>query len=391
MKNHIDFPIVPQTHPPMYLMHKFWARKPHNVVSEYIKKYSDEGDIILDPFCGSGVSALETVKHNRKAVAIDVDDFAIFVTRLTGLPVDIDNLKESFNSIKQRIKAEIDDMYQVKCGRCGNNALTEAIVWKDNTPKEIRYLCTCIGKSQWKMADKDDLNQIKKVEVKDIPYWYPKNKLIWNTRVNVHKDTYVYDLFTKRNLSVLSIIFNEINKIKDTTVKEVLRFTFTSTLPQASKLVFVIRKRGRDTGNLKKQKHPEVGSWATRGYWIAKEHFEINAWNCFETRFNKIVRGKEESNHYFANKWKEAKRFSELNDDFTIFLSAQSAMDLSCIPSDSIDYIFTDPPYGDSVPYLELHYIFSSWLKLKPNFDEEIIISDSPIRNRKDTKLYASM
>ncbi|MFQ6062383.1 MAG: DNA methyltransferase, partial [Methanosarcinales archaeon] len=33
-------------------MHKYWARKPHNVVAEYIKKYSEEGEIVLDPFCG---------------------------------------------------------------------------------------------------------------------------------------------------------------------------------------------------------------------------------------------------------------------------------------------------------------------------------------------------
>ena len=31
---HINYAIVAKTHTPMYLMHKYWARKPHNVVSD---------------------------------------------------------------------------------------------------------------------------------------------------------------------------------------------------------------------------------------------------------------------------------------------------------------------------------------------------------------------
>jgi DNA modification methylase len=69
---HIDHAISPQAHTPMYLMHKFWARKPHNVVGEYIEHYSKKGDIVLDPFVGSGVTAIEALKRGRKAIAIDL-------------------------------------------------------------------------------------------------------------------------------------------------------------------------------------------------------------------------------------------------------------------------------------------------------------------------------
>jgi len=59
---HIDYAISAKRHTPMYLMHKYWARKPHNVVAEYIKRYSQENDLVLDPFCGSGVTFLEGSK-----------------------------------------------------------------------------------------------------------------------------------------------------------------------------------------------------------------------------------------------------------------------------------------------------------------------------------------
>ena len=68
---HIDYAIVAKTHPSRYLMHRYWARKPHNVVSEYIEHYSKEGDIVLDPFAGSGSTGLAAEQLDRNVVLID--------------------------------------------------------------------------------------------------------------------------------------------------------------------------------------------------------------------------------------------------------------------------------------------------------------------------------
>jgi len=89
--------------------------------------------------------------------------------------------------------------------------------------------------------------------------------------------------------------------------------------------------------------------------------------------------------------YKEAKDFNDLKDNANILMKTFSTLELDkIIPPNSVDYIFTDPPYGDAVPYLELDYMWSSWLKFNPNFDDEIIISDSPIRNKND-EVYERM
>ncbi len=41
--------IVATTHESNYLMHKYWARKPANVIKEYIKYFTNENDVVLDP------------------------------------------------------------------------------------------------------------------------------------------------------------------------------------------------------------------------------------------------------------------------------------------------------------------------------------------------------
>jgi adenine-specific DNA methylase len=56
-------------------------------------------------------------------------------------------------------------------------------------------------------------------------------------------------------------------------------------------------------------------------------------------------------------------------------ISTQSATDLSTIPDDSIDYIFTDPPFGGNINYSEMNYLWESWLGVFTNIGKEAIIN----------------
>ena len=81
--------IPAKAHPAHYMMNKYWGSKPHNVVSEYIKNYTKEGDTVLDPFMGSGVTVIESAKLNRYAVGIAVNPLSIFITKNTLSKIDI--------------------------------------------------------------------------------------------------------------------------------------------------------------------------------------------------------------------------------------------------------------------------------------------------------------
>ena len=115
---HIDHSIPPKTHSSLYLMHKYWARKPHNVVSEYIQTYSKEGEIVLDPFLGSGVTVVEALKSKRKVIGTDLDPMAVFITRMSIIPVDLDKFQKEFLQIENNLKSKINELYHTTCLNC---------------------------------------------------------------------------------------------------------------------------------------------------------------------------------------------------------------------------------------------------------------------------------
>ena len=399
---HIDHAISSQAHTQMYLMHKYWARKPHNVVGEYIRHYSKKGEIVLDPFVGSGVTAIEALKCGRKAIAIDLDPISTFITRMTLIPVDLKDFRNAFEQIKKTAKSQVESLYQDKCPKCGKKANVLATVWHrdDNKPLEMRLSCPNCKKRLKRKPSLDDSKRLSNIENMKIPYWYPKDSLRYSNGQDFMKKEVIGDipnLFTRRNLIALSIIWHEIESIADAKVRDLMKFTFTSRVHLASKMCPVAKPSARSHWS----ELSATSFWALQSYWVPPIFMESNVWMLFEsgvTGKQGILKGKEEANKQIEY-YREAKSFSDLKDDCNVLISTQSALNLKESPAriqnESVDYVFTDPPYGGSVQYGELSALWLSWLKGEENdprfifkFDEEITINDA---QKKDFDYYHKM
>ena len=58
------------------LFNKYPTRYISAVPRFAILRYSKPGDYVIDPFCGSGTSAIEAMLQGRNAVSVDIDPFA---------------------------------------------------------------------------------------------------------------------------------------------------------------------------------------------------------------------------------------------------------------------------------------------------------------------------
>jgi len=370
----------------IYSMHKYWSKKPFNIIRDFVLNYSKKGEIVLDPFCGSGISVTESIFTNRKAIGIDINPSAIFITKQMLNKVSSRKLNEEYIKLEKKCKDKIDSYYLVK--RNEKQFIGTHFLWENGNLIEVWYQN---GKGRnSKVVDsptREDIAFAKSFTYEKIPYYYPKRNFFHNSRINAKRDNKVYDLFTPRNLLALSFLLDSIEKIDDKNIREILKFSFTSSVGQASKMVFVVKRRGKFNGQSRKNKMKEVGSWVI-GYWVPKENFEINVWNCFENKFKKILKAKREQENAQYDII-EANNFAELeNTNKNLLLVNESSVNfLKNIPDNSVDYIITDPPHGNRMPYLEQSMMWNEWLKKDVNYDDEIVISESKDRN-KDIENY---
>ena len=127
-------------HSPMYVMHKFFGRKQGSVIREYIKNHTEnEDEIVLDPFCGSGVMIGEALRLGRRAIGIDVNPVSIFITKNTLSKIDFKEILNEFNIIQSEIKHEILSLYQSKCKTCQALVPVICYTWKNSVLFDKRY------------------------------------------------------------------------------------------------------------------------------------------------------------------------------------------------------------------------------------------------------------
>lgn len=119
---------------PIYNAHSYHTKVPPRAIIPYVLHYTDPGDIVLDPFCGSGMTGvaamlcenppkdiLEMVQGMnpdqkirpgaRRAILNDLSPAACHMAYNYCRSVDVEELKKEFERIKAAVKEEFDWLY----------------------------------------------------------------------------------------------------------------------------------------------------------------------------------------------------------------------------------------------------------------------------------------
>lgn len=299
--------------------HPYFTRRAWNVVQEYIRYYSNPGDVVCDPFGGSGVTTIEALVLGRKGIYFDINPIAAFMTRVLALaPINLAVLAQAFNLIAQKCKLQIDEAYNTKVF----NLTTD--------------------------------------------YWYPRN-----VKMPPDADVEFLDqLFSQRQLFCLSLILHEIEKVKNLEVRDVLKLAFSATLVKCN---ISYHNTGRDES----EGGGDSGFTKYYRYFVPKQIYpELNVWSVFEAKYKGIEKAKLITNTTIGNRYQ----------NLQVFQASATEM-LRYIEPSSVDYIYTDPPYGAKISYLDLSTIWNAWLKIPLNveaFEQEAIEGGSRKKSLED-------
>lgn len=326
-------------------LHKYWSRKPWFVIDQYVNKYSKKGHLVLDPFCGSGIIGLQSVLAGRRFIGYDLNPFAVFLAQNSmDIAHDSDSFDEEFAKIEKAVSEKIMKLYKTK-----DKYILYTILGKKNGKDYNAVIADKNFRNKEKVSlSKKDLEPTVrfpkglKYPDKDFPEKFYKDRFSYK---GVKK---VSDMFTKRNILSLALLYNAINDLP-LKHRNLFMLAFTNTLLHVSKL-----------------KAENVRPLGVNNFWIPDDFIEENVWWRFADRVNNVKTAKEVVSEKAAkNKVRdqEAKVYNK------------SSLKMIEIEPESIDYLITDPPYGDTIQYSELSYIWNCWLEKEFDIEKEVIIN----------------
>ncbi len=392
----------------IYQAHAYHTKVPYKAISRFIGHYTDKGEVILDAFCGSGMTGIAAQITDRFSVLSDLSPAATFITSCYNQPVELQIFEAAARKVLRALQKETAWMYETKHhdGRNGKINFTvwsavhkcpychtEHILWDiavNNETKTVHDSFTCpecnaqlakhdmpkvtdkqgnaqevpvlidysVGKARFeKRPDEHDLDLIQRINDSEIPHWYPTEEMMFigerwgDMYVPLHHQgiSRVDQFYTKRNLWALAALLNQIQVVADadTRLRNALLMTLTSiSSGLTSKLT--------------------VYNFGNRGNRYLSGTLYIASYVA-ETRVDKVLQ----------SKIRNLKRIHERQETHPVCVTTQSATDLSNIPSDSIDYIFVDPPFGRNLMYSELNFLWEAWLRVFTRNNTEAIVNKS--------------
>lgn len=418
----------------IYNAHTYHTKVPYKAIMRYILHYTNPGDVVYDGFCGTGMTGVATqmcenadqstkfqwsledkgIKWGlRYAVMNDLSPIASYIAKNYTTPINVVQFEDKASNILEKSFDECKWMWTTHHTEGGKqfDAIINFVAWSDvlvcphcsneivfgktaatkdgkikgkfNCPhchaelkkgecekeKIIKYNSktgetysvakqvpllinySFNGNKYEKEPDDFDLKLIEKIDSIEIPYWYPDDKLPegYNTEQPIRSHGYdkVNLFYTNRILYFLAKLYDSIQKSE---LKDSLTIWFTSQLINISKL-----NRYRPT--------------VTFPYNPLSGTLYVSSLTC-------------ESSPYIAYRGKIKKFTKALSGviERNSVISVNSTTDLRNVPDNSVDYIFTDPPFGGNLNYSELSFIWESWLKVKTNNKCEAIMN--PVQHK---------
>jgi DNA modification methylase/transcriptional regulator with XRE-family HTH domain len=383
-----------------YDAHTYHTKVPPQGIAEVIRRYIPEGGVVLDPFAGSGMTGVAARTLGNDVILNELSPAASFISDRFTRRCDPAMFSAAINAVCDTLKDLRRDLYTTQCRTCGKDTEVLFTVWSyrvqcsdcehefvlwdhcrqyGNTVREHKILkefpCPCchamIKKSRLKRTvaepvvlgykccsrqqvehplNAEDRARIARLTVAPplAEGFFPTTQLPDGVNLRQpkrHAITSIDRFYTPRNLAAMSHLWRELHRIEDDNVAGFLAFVFTSLYQRVTRL-----SEFRFWG----------GSGNTANFNVPYIFNEANVFVTFERKARTIQDHLETT----------AKAYSGRS-----LVRTGSATNLSFLPDNSIDLVFTDPPFGGNINYSEMNILWESWLGAFTDATHEVIVN----------------
>jgi len=433
----------------LYKAHSYHTKVPHLAIVPSILHYTQPGDIVLDGFCGSGMTGVAaefcgsaTAEYRmklesewrdkggdspkwgpRRAILSDLSPAATFIAAGYNVPFDVDAFEREARRILDEIDTELGWMYETRdvdgttrgrinytvwsevfsCHQCGEELvfLTEAM---DSQTKRVKdtFPCprcaasldkksmdrlmdsrvdSCTGNSYLvprrvpvlinystgartaeKLVDDADRLVLERVESIPWPTDLPCDRMMhtpagvdrWGDKWRAGTASFeqVNHLFLKRSGLALAALWSKAHSIEDLGVRRAVVYWVEQAIWGMSVLNrYKTIMHGKTSSS-------NVNQYLAGVYYVPSQHSEVSPRYNLENRLERLVKVFGGRRTWTADTMVQVADCSRLQ-----------------IPDDSVDYVFTDPPFGANFAYAELNFVVESFHRVFTSLKEEAIVS----------------
>lgn len=423
---------------PLYKAHSYHTKVPHLAIVPSILHYTEPGDIVLDAFGGSGMTGvaaqwcgsapaayrheleMEWKKQNkaapkwgaRRVILNDLSPAATFIAANYNLPFDVESFAKAGNQLLKEVQQELGWMYETTdkdgktkgrveytvwseiftCPHCAGevNFLAEALdddskhvrgtfpcphcgadLNKDNldrvmesrvdpatgsTWKRVKFQPSIIfydvgGQRRQKAPDQFDLAVLERIEALPFPHGlptarFPIEQMYHGSRIQPKGFECIHHFFLPRAAHAMAALWRKAEAEPDARTRQMLVFFVEQALWTASLL-----NRYRPTG------FSQVNQYLTGVYYVASQHAECGPQYILEGKLGRLA--------------KTFQAFKTETGQATVTTGTAARIPTQ---DSSIDYIFTDPPFGENIYYADLNFLVESWHRVTTDAKPEAIV-----------------
>jgi dihydroorotate dehydrogenase electron transfer subunit len=367
---HLDagIPVEPLAGGAIPWIHPLGSNLPPAVVSEFIRTYTKEGDVVLDPFGGNGTTAIEALRLGRRAVTTDPNPLASFFTGVIFTPASLPRLEWAFEDLRATCFEAISELFATACPKCRRKGVVNFLQRENGKLVRLEYSCSCSPKPLSKKPDAGDWRVEAENANADIPFWHPTNLPL--PAAPEKRIRYPDTFLRRRTVAALSIILNSVDNLTEPAIRDAMKLAFASALAVCHG-PFPLAPAGEAAGRNLSDKKPTAQRGGSHKFKVA------NPWNAFAESFRRMYAGKKESNALLRNA-AIGYGYGELESgQASVVILGKSAEDaLICeLPERSIDYVLTEPPYRPSENNFFLTAIQAAWLRMEIDYNREIAVA----------------
>jgi hypothetical protein len=250
-------------------------------------------------------------------------------------------------------KKKLERLYVTKIDSVTGNTL--------QTPKRVPSLISYrVGKTRYeKRPDANDLQVLSKVEQLTFPPGIPTDRMMhappeqtnWGDkwRAGTAAFTHVHHLYLPRAAQAMGGLWAKAKAHPDDRIRLFLEFFVEQAIWGLSVLA-----RYTPTH------FSQVNQYLTGVYYVASQHAECSPWYILDGKLDRLAKA-------FA-KFKVGSAGAVINTGTAAHLD---------IPDNSIDYIFTDPPFGENLAYSELNFLVEAFHNVFTEQSPEAIVSNA--------------